>query len=100
MLPKTRGQAKEEGSRIYFTGKDCKRGHSQSRWTSSGGCMECVKDRRDKEKGEYLAELDDISIYIRRKKKENDEWLEFQKSYREKYPEKAAAIEALYNKNS
>jgi 5-methylcytosine-specific restriction endonuclease McrA len=41
-LPKTREEAKETGSKYYFTGQPCKHGHIAARKTK-GACVECLK---------------------------------------------------------
>ena len=41
-LPKTRSEAKETGSKYYFTGQPCKHGHIAARKTK-GACLECLK---------------------------------------------------------
>lgn len=42
-LPKTREQARQEGSKAYFTGLFCKQGHIAKRWTATGNCSECQR---------------------------------------------------------
>ena len=55
-LPKTRQEAREVGSKAYFTGLFCKQGHIAKRWTATGNCAECQQNRtqnwanRNKEK--------------------------------------------------
>jgi hypothetical protein len=44
-LPATRRQAIDAGSRHFFTGKPCKRGHLSPRLTSSLDCCECHRAR-------------------------------------------------------
>jgi len=41
-LPKTREEAKQTGSKYYFTGQPCKHGHIAARKTK-GTCVECLK---------------------------------------------------------
>lgn len=38
----TRKQAKEQGLKFYFTGKECCNGHVDKRMTSNGKCMTCA----------------------------------------------------------
>jgi hypothetical protein len=45
MLLTTRKQAKEQGSKTYFTGLPCKHGHTVFRYTSGGHCSECAAIR-------------------------------------------------------
>ena len=40
-LPSTRKEAKAAGSSYYFTGKPCKRGHTDKRRTSNASCVAC-----------------------------------------------------------
>ena len=42
-LPRTRSEAKAAGSKRYFTGKPCKHGHFEPRYTCDGACMECSR---------------------------------------------------------
>jgi len=43
-LPATPSEAKKIGSKYYFTGIPCKRGHVSKRRTSNAGCTECQKE--------------------------------------------------------
>ena len=36
-------EARERGLKRYFTGKPCKNGHVAERFTTGGGCVECVR---------------------------------------------------------
>lgn len=40
-LPFTRAKAKESGSKFYFNGISCQRGHINKRYADSGGCYVC-----------------------------------------------------------
>ncbi len=42
-LPKSMSEARSVGSRHYFTGRPCPRGHVAPRFTSNQGCCECLK---------------------------------------------------------
>ena len=42
-LPRSRKAAIQDGSRYYYTGKLCKRGHRDVRLTSNGTCLGCTK---------------------------------------------------------
>ena len=44
-LPRTRKEAIETGSKRYFTGKPCKRGHVTTRFSSTKQCSECLSDQ-------------------------------------------------------
>ena len=41
-LPGNRRSAVAEGSKIYFTGLPCKRGHYAPRYTITGSCTQCA----------------------------------------------------------
>ena len=42
----TRREAMTAGLNEYTTGKPCIAGHTGMRWTSSGGCKECITATR------------------------------------------------------
>lgn len=44
-LPKTRKEAIEQGSKYYFTGKPCIRGHIGKRLSQSKACVSCNEER-------------------------------------------------------
>jgi len=46
-LPKTRQEARDSGSKAYFTGLLCKQGHIAKRWTATGNCSQCQRLRTD-----------------------------------------------------
>lgn len=46
MTPATRKQAVEQGSPVYNTGRPCLHGHTANRYTSTGGCLECLRQHR------------------------------------------------------
>lgn len=48
-LPKSRKEAKEVGSKYYFTGNPCKRGHITTRETKKGICSICRREDWKKE---------------------------------------------------
>jgi 5-methylcytosine-specific restriction endonuclease McrA len=50
-----KSEAKAKGEKFYFTGVPCKNGHIAPRFTSNGGCSECLK----KWCGEYHAKHKD-----------------------------------------
>jgi hypothetical protein len=51
-FPLTRTASKKAGTKYYFTGDPCKRGHIALRWSASGRCLECAayKDIPDTQK--------------------------------------------------
>ena len=55
-LPKTRSEAKVQGSAYYFTGDPCKHGHIAPRKTK-GACVDCLKlewQRGNETRAEYF----------------------------------------------
>lgn len=42
-LPKTRNEAREAGSRFYFTGRPCRHGHVDKRYAFSEMCHTCIQ---------------------------------------------------------
>lgn len=42
-LPPTRAAARACGSKKYFTGRECRAGHTAARWTTNKQCCECHK---------------------------------------------------------
>src|SRR5215472_14250535 len=46
-----------QGKTRFFTGKPCKYGHIVERMVSSGGCVECLKNRRQSNKQSIYANL-------------------------------------------
>lgn len=46
-LPKTREEARKVGLKSYFTGLSCKHGHIAKRWTSTGNCSICQRQRTE-----------------------------------------------------
>ena len=56
----SREQAIKNGLSVYFTGKSCKHGHTDKRYTSTGHCLECLRlralnDRMAIKRGRELA---------------------------------------------
>jgi 5-methylcytosine-specific restriction endonuclease McrA len=80
----TRQEAKAAGLLRYFSGKPCINGHLAERWTSSGSCYECTKERNPKVVKAWRA--DNPSL----RKFRNEE----AKRYRERYPDKVKAVNA------
>lgn len=80
-LPSTRAEAIKQGSKRYFTGKRCKRGHVAERYVS-GPCVECEHKRRKALKvcaanKEYMRE------YMRKRYTEDPKHRDKQKEYRQ-----------------
>jgi len=45
--PETQVKARAIGVRFYYTGRKCKNNHIAPRHTSSGNCVECVREKRN-----------------------------------------------------
>jgi hypothetical protein len=60
-LPTSRQEAKESGSKYYFTGDSCRNGHLSPRYRE-GNCVQCIRDGRrraaDKRKAKYREKVD------------------------------------------
>jgi 5-methylcytosine-specific restriction endonuclease McrA len=111
--PALRSVAKSNGSKYYFTGTPCCRGHEAPRITSSGACIECAAIWREEHKKEiadnyreWYAENKDRQIeYNRQYVNDNRPALREKsriraKKYREADPEKfAARSKEYYHRN-
>jgi hypothetical protein len=51
MKPSTRKDALAAGAAFFNTGRPCRNGHTADRYTSTGGCLECLRGHRQ----EYAA---------------------------------------------
>lgn len=47
-----RKAARLRGEKTYFTGKPCPKGHIAMRYTGHGGCIQCIKDSKEKDRKE------------------------------------------------
>lgn len=47
MTTSTRAEAKRLGVKFYATGKRCRAGHLSLRYTASGQCVACLRERND-----------------------------------------------------
>ena len=45
MIPSTRSEAKAVGASHYFTGEPCRNNHIEPRFTGSGVCMACAREK-------------------------------------------------------
>jgi len=66
--PSTQKEAKELGTTFFFTGKQCKHGHTAKRFTSNYVCYECYLGHGIKYKKENKEK---INAYKRKWRKEN-----------------------------
>lgn len=55
-LPRTRKEAQALGSKLYFTGKPCKRGHVAA-YSLNDGCEDCRRERARKNTAKYRDKL-------------------------------------------
>lgn len=69
-LPRTRAEARDAGSKHYFTGKPCKHGHVEKRFTGDGGCAEC---KRASVRKRYAANPEKARERVRRRNAANPE---------------------------
>ena len=65
----TRKEALEKGLKYYFTGKPCKYGHIDKRYTLNAACQECIKMPEKREK--YKKSKKEWKKKNKRKVKEN-----------------------------
>jgi hypothetical protein len=104
-LPKSLSEAIKAGSRFYFTGAPCKKGHLEPRYTSSAECIVCRKSKsssRHKEKREEI--LRSTRIKSREKYNNDEEYrlkiLAWQKEYREQYRDRRIESQRKYVENN
>ena len=103
--PKSLSEAQRLGEKFYFTGKPCKEGHLEPRYTSSAECVIC---RRAKSTARHNEKRDEILEQGRIRGKEKyhgDEKyrlkiLEWQKQYREKNRELRRESQRRYVENN
>lgn len=97
-LPRTRAEAKEVGSKHYFTGEPCKYGHVAARRVDDCKCVECCKDRARKWRAANPERLREQGRLWRaanpeRRKQTDKEW-------RAANPEKANAPKRKWTENN
>ena len=103
--PKSLSEAQRLGEKFYFTGKPCKEGHLEPRYTSSAECVIC---RRAKSTARHNEKRDEILEQGRIRGKEKyhgDEKyrlkiLEWQKQYREENRELRRESQRRYVENN
>lgn len=86
----TRAEAKAAGLTRYFTGKPCPHGHICERWTSATGCVECARQRRERN-----PELNYARVKAWRKL-HPEERTEEARRYRKKYPDRQKVIDKRF----
>lgn len=82
----SRKQAKENGLKYYFTGKECINGHISKRRTVKGDCLQCIRERdiRDYNSNPSKFKEKQKLIYQRDKPKIIHRCLEYQRNNRDK----------------
>ena len=86
-LPKTIKEAREKGTRLYFTGKPCLRGHITERYTKNSNCLGCNSFWKDKFKEEDEEAYREYNRAAQEKyrEKHGEEWREYQREYQKNY---------------
>lgn len=80
MSIKTRNEAHLAAERFFFTGHPCKNGHLAARYTSTGGCIECLS-RYKVRVNPFSHDLVHYSEVFWRSKRLNDAQLKQLKEY-------------------
>lgn len=90
-LPSSCKSAKLLGSKHYFTGKPCKRGHIDFRYVT-GGCAECAREdmRSDYKKDPQKA----MNATVRYREKERERTNAIQRAYYARHHDKIRAEQA------
>lgn len=87
----TRKEARTQGLKFYNTGEPCVNGHYADRYTSNGGCVECLAEQKAKRdpadikaynKKYYADNVDRFAEYNRRFRQNNPN---YQREYRLKH---------------
>jgi hypothetical protein len=112
-LPKTRKEAKEQGSTRYFTGKPCKRGHVAPRWTRNSDCEECNKQRASgwhyenrevantRRNERYYLNRDEHLAKCKEYAEQHKEWRqEYNRTYRSLHQERLREYSRAYQKQN
>ena len=105
----TRKEAKEQGLVRYYTGKPCKHGHNDERYTAGFGCVTCqsimqqnkrkdpkFRARERKERLDYYHKNSQQIAEARSEKWRNGKTKETQKKYYEKNKAKYSALTRYY----
>jgi hypothetical protein len=66
----SRKNAKKLGLKKYFTGKPCKNGHTSERYTITGICTECQKEKnKNADKSKIIRKNHDQTYYEKNKQR-------------------------------
>ena len=95
-LPKSRAEAKRTGSKFYFTGTPCPRGHVDVRYASTSNCKSCG---RESSKARYSSDPKKFREYNRiQYQKHRPKRLEGLKQYKKENPEIIRRLNAKRDK--
>lgn len=89
-----RAEAKEQGLKRYFTGKPCKHGHIDRRWTSSGVCLSC-----DRVMSRDWARANPQKVYEKNKRR-RPSITEYQREYRKENRDHVNKNQRMYRRNN
>ena len=97
----SRKAAKNAGELIYYNGEPCPKGHNQGRYTSSGGCVVCLKahsaSRLDYYRQRYQEQREKLLAQSRLNHQANRESrIERQKEWAKENPERVREIKRAY----
>lgn len=96
--PSSRSEAKRLGTKYYYTGKPCTRGHYSIRY-QHGGCVECKTEDSLARKGNNYSQRTKESTYQWRERNRK-KWRSYMKEYREKNRERISAQRKQYRKEN
>lgn len=84
--PKTKQEAVQSGSKVFFTGVPCKNGHIAPRFVSDGRCETCRKENGKKYYGRYKSDVlsKRKKRYLKNKDHEKQYMSQWRKNNREK----------------
>lgn len=90
--------AKQKGEKIYFTGKPCPSGHNEGRFTSTGSCVICIKQKCKEWKKDNKQHNRDYAM--KRHWEKRDEIIEKTRQWRIKNPELAKKLTKEWHKKN
>lgn len=99
VLPPSKSIAKQIGTRHYFTGIPCKKGHISLRLTSCGACVQCNKERDQNQDPEVRRQKSRES-YQRNAEKRRESSRRFHQENRERILEEMRERNKRYYQNN
>jgi hypothetical protein len=90
----TARQAFNQGLKRYFTNQPCKYGHISERMISNGSCVNCLKNRRNRDRKKIYENLKEW------RKNNPQSRTQEARRYRAKYPEKVKANQKAYRERN